>query len=395
VAEHPSVLTGTFKRPFAEQLAFFRQKLGNLVPTARWDDLIGSAHDRAFMVAGATKADLLADLGAAVDRAISEGTTLEAFRKDFRAIVERNGWHGWTGESTAAGRAWRTRIIYRTNARTSYAAGRNAQLAEGGFPYLVYRHGGSLEPRPHHLSWDGMVLPADHPFWQTHSPPNGWGCSCYVVGARSEAGARRLGGDMSKQPPEGWDSVDPPGIDEGWDYRPGATVQHAVRNMAAKAVQWERELAHAFMAAVPQSVRDDLATSYRSLPSVADDVRRYAQRITQDWQSVEIQPTRTLGLLTSAQAERIGSLVGETVDQFDFSIDRSLVARAGVSPEAYGRLPAMLNAPDAIDLVNRGGRDLVRITKRLDAATVTALFERQAQSRTLALRDLTFQEVAP
>ena len=49
------------------QLAFFRQKLG--LPTARWDDLMKSAHDRAFVVAGAMKADLLADLKRALDAA--------------------------------------------------------------------------------------------------------------------------------------------------------------------------------------------------------------------------------------------------------------------------------------------------------------------------------------
>ena len=69
------------------------------------------------MVAGATKADLLADLAAAVDRAIVEGTGLEVFKRDFRGIVEKHGWHGWTGEGTAKGEAWRMRTIYRTNMR--------------------------------------------------------------------------------------------------------------------------------------------------------------------------------------------------------------------------------------------------------------------------------------
>lgn len=36
-------------------------------------------------------------------------------------------------------------------------------------------------------------MPADHPFWDSHYPPNGWGCSCYVVGAPNEEDARRLG----------------------------------------------------------------------------------------------------------------------------------------------------------------------------------------------------------
>lgn len=232
-------LSPIFRRPFPEQVAAFRLRLGNLVPTSAWDDIERDAHNRAFMVAGAQKADLLADLAAAVDKAIAEGTGLEAFRADFRDIVERNGWHGWTGEDTARGRAWRTRVIYRTNMAVSYAAGRHAQLREGGFKYWVYRHGGSLEPRLHHLSWDGIVLPPDHPFWALHYPPNGWGCSCYVVGARSHRGAKRLGGDPDKALPPGWDirnpkTGTPPGIDKGWDYAPGANVSEMVSTLAPK-----------------------------------------------------------------------------------------------------------------------------------------------------------------
>jgi hypothetical protein len=222
-------LAATFRKPFAEQVAAFRLRLGDLVPTSRWDDISRHQHDRAFMVAGALKADLLADLAAAVDKAISQGTTLDEFRRDFRALVEKNGWHGWTGEGTAKGEAWRTKVIYRTNLATSYAAGRRAQLVEGDYAFWVYRHGGSLEPRLHHLAWDGVALPPDHPFWATHSPPNGWGCSCRVFGARSEAGIKRVGGIPGKELPDDWLSADPrtgapKGIDKGWDYAPGASA---------------------------------------------------------------------------------------------------------------------------------------------------------------------------
>ncbi len=34
--------------------------------------------------------------------------------------------------------------------------------------------------RPQHLAWHGTVLPVDHPWWQTHYPPNGWRCRCIV-----------------------------------------------------------------------------------------------------------------------------------------------------------------------------------------------------------------------
>lgn len=249
-----------FHRPFAEQVAAFRLRLGNQVPTARWDDLWKAQHDRAFMVAGAAKADLLADLAKAVEKAIAEGTSLEEFRRDFRDTVERRGWHGWTGEGTKKGEAWRTRIIYQTNMRTSYAAGRHAQLVSEGMKYWVYRHGGSLEPRPEHLSWDGLILPADHPFWATHYPPNGWGCSCYVNGARSLREAQRLGGKPDVKLPPDWSAPnartgEPAGIDKGWGYAPGRTVSDEI----VETVQRKR-------ASLPERLADGLANAARDLP---------------------------------------------------------------------------------------------------------------------------------
>lgn len=237
----------TLGRPFAEQVAAFRVRLGDLRGTRAWDDLRGQEHDRAFMVAGAMKADLLADLAAAVDQAVLGKSTLETFRKEFRGIVEKHGWHGWTGEGSEKGEAWRTRVIYRTNMATSYAAGRHAQLTQGGFAWWVYRHGGSEHPRLHHLAWDGVALPPDDPFWASHYPPNGWGCSCRVAGARTEAGIRRVGGDPDKSLPPGWDAVNartgtPVGIDKGWNHAPGRSVTQLVQDMAAKAEKLPAQL---------------------------------------------------------------------------------------------------------------------------------------------------------
>lgn len=225
-------LAFALKRPFAEQVAFFRGKLGNLVPTATWKDIQRSAHDTAFMVAGAAKADLLADLAAAVDKAIHDGEGIEAFRKRFGEIVQRHGWTGWTGSESKAGTAWRTRVIYRTNMATSYAAGRLAQLQH--FPLWVYKHSGAEHPRLQHKAWNGLTLPADHEFWKTNYPPNGWGCGCRVVGASSARGAERLGAKPGyTEPPPGWDARDGkgrlPGVDEGWDYQPGGTVADRLR----------------------------------------------------------------------------------------------------------------------------------------------------------------------
>lgn len=227
-----------FGTPWQDQIDFLRAKLR--LPTERWDDIQRSAHDRAFIVAGAAKADLLADLQGSLVQAATNGKGLDAWRKDFRSIVAKHGWTGWTGEGSAAGTAWRTKVIYQTNMSTSYAAGRYKQLTEPAFlalhPFWRYIHSDSvMHPRPLHLAWHGLTLRHDHPFWAAHFPPNGWGCQCRltaVTKSQGEASARAGLGE----PPEGWDKADaktgaPAGIDKGFDYTPGASVDVPLRQM--------------------------------------------------------------------------------------------------------------------------------------------------------------------
>jgi hypothetical protein len=223
-------------RQFQEQVDFFRGKLINL-PTDRWDDIVKAAHDRAFMVAGAAKADLLGDLRDAVDKAIVNGESIESFRKRFDGIVKKHGWEGWTGSGSKAGRDWRTRVIYQTNLSTSYAAGRFKQLNDPDLasvrPYWKYIHNDTVQhPRPLHVSWSGMVLHKDDPWWKTHMPPNGWGCRCRVQAVR----ASEYKG--AKAPDDGtYEHVDshgnrhtvPRGIDFGFDYQPGAQTDTKLR----------------------------------------------------------------------------------------------------------------------------------------------------------------------
>ena len=221
-----------FNTPFAEQLDFFRNKLN--LPSERWDDITRAAHDRAFIVAGAMKADLLADLNRAVDQAIAGGGGQEAFNRSFSAIVEKHGWHGWTGEGSKAGEAWRMRVIFETNSLTSRAAGRYRQLTDPDLlsvrPYWRYVHSDSvMTPRPLHALWgqQRLTLRHDHPFWKTHFPPNGWGCHCRVVSVAAPEAS-----DVT-EPPSGWDTPDfddrLPGIDKGFDYAPGASVTDDLR----------------------------------------------------------------------------------------------------------------------------------------------------------------------
>ena len=252
--------------PFREQIDFFRRKLN--LPTERWDDIWQAAHDSAFVAAGAMEADLLDDLRQAVDDAIAGGDTLVDFRKKFNAIVQKHGWHGWTGEGTKAGEAWRTKVIYNTNIATSYAAGRWAQLTDPALlkvrPYWQYIHNDSvLHPRPQHKAWGDMrlTLRHDHPFWRTHFPPNGWGCRCRVKAVR-EPGK----GDATT-PPAGWDKRDDkgrlPGIDRGWDYAPGANAQTSLTDLVErKLLNLEAEIGAAMAAALRPALLAEQAQAF-------------------------------------------------------------------------------------------------------------------------------------
>ena len=229
---------------FEQQLGALQLRLATLVTTERWDDLVGRAHDRAFVVAGAMKADLLKDLASAVGKSIQAGGTIQSFRKDFDSLVKKNGWD-YKGD-----RNWRTRVIYTTNMSTTYAAGRLSQLKDPELqkvaPFWMYRHGGSSDPRPVHVKWDKLVLNANDPWWLTHYPPNGWGCSCRVT-AVSKQTAQRLGAKILEEAP----LSEPGEIGEGWNYAPGASITTDLQDMVQqKSINLPKALASALLADV-------------------------------------------------------------------------------------------------------------------------------------------------
>lgn len=229
--------------PFKEQIDYFRDKVD--LPTRSWTDIYTAEHDYAFVVAGAVKRDLLADLRGAVEKSIANGTTLEQFRKDFDQVVGKHGWQ-YQGE-----RGWRTNVIWETNLRQSYNAGREAQMADPELrkrrPYGVYRHGDSAHPRPMHLSWNGTTLPLDDAWWTTHSPSCGWGCKCkkFMLSARDvERQGLTIGPApaiewedrvIGKNSPNGPRTVRvPKGIDPGFEYAPGQSrLANAVPQLRA------------------------------------------------------------------------------------------------------------------------------------------------------------------
>lgn len=215
--------------PFKEQIEFFRRKIN--IPTNSYADIYNNEHDYAFVVAGANRNALLNDFRAAIDKAISQGTTLDEFRQDFAEIVEKHGW-SYNGSFN-----WRSRVIYETNLNSSYQAGRYQQLRDAKFPYLEYLHSDYVEhPRELHESWNHLVLNFNDPWWDSHFPPNGYGCQCRVRG-RTNGDLKRIGKDGPDTAPTiNWvdrvigENSDnprivrvPEGIDPSFEHIPGQT----------------------------------------------------------------------------------------------------------------------------------------------------------------------------
>lgn len=246
--------------PFDEAIDFFRQKVS--LPTESHDDLVAGMHSRAFVVAGATKSELLLDLRKAVDEAISEGTTLADFKRNFDSIVQEHGWN------YKGGRGWRTAVIYDTNLTVAYSAGRYQQMSSPAVravrPYLRYLKSRSATPRKEHEKWYNLVLRYDDPFWDTHYPPNGYGCKCGVTSVsgreleRLEKEEADGGYPIHTKAPEletyehlnrktGEVKQVPIGIDPGWDYNPGQAAwgkqlsrKKMSESQAQKSDTWEQ-----------------------------------------------------------------------------------------------------------------------------------------------------------
>lgn len=156
-----------------------------------WRDVWQEENARAFTVAKAMSRDLLEDIREAVTKALDEGLTLQQFQKELRPRLQARGWWGIARMADPAdgvekvvrlGTPARLRTIYQTNLRVSYMAGRWKRLerTKSAFPFLRYIAVKDSRTRPEHASWDGTILPVDHPWWDTHFPPNGWNCRCDV-----------------------------------------------------------------------------------------------------------------------------------------------------------------------------------------------------------------------
>ena len=120
------------------------------------------------------------DVQALLTKAMEKGIPLDQFKREFKKTIEGR-WQPTTktGEPNTG---WRARVIYRTNIRMAYANAQRRRLErmKDTHPFWRWRLGSSKVHRPDHVMRDGMALRWDDPFWDSHFPPDGYGCNCEV-----------------------------------------------------------------------------------------------------------------------------------------------------------------------------------------------------------------------
>lgn len=231
--------------PPREAIRAFIERGHELHPSFAWEDVYGELHARMFTVAKSAGYDVLEDIHRELLKALEDGRTFRDFAADLKPLLVNRGWWGnvletdpFTGEDTIVrlGSMYRLRLIFETNMRVSYATGKwnRFERLKSSRPYLRYIAILDARTRPHHAELHNLVLPVEHPFWNTHAPPNGWNCRCTLqsLSERDIEKLKKAGVPLRfDSPPVGrraWTNKRtgetrqvPIGIDPGWDYNIG------------------------------------------------------------------------------------------------------------------------------------------------------------------------------
>ncbi len=177
----------SFKLSPKEAIKYLEQKGYKL--TFNYQEMMHEAHHKAFTVAKITRLDLLADIKESLLKALKDGKSFAAWKKDIAPILQKKGWWGKveasdpkTGEvKTIFVGKRRLKTICYTNARVAYQVAKAKKYySDPNVAYLRYIAVLDQKTRPSHKALHGTILPKDDDFWRTHYPPNGWNCRCRV-----------------------------------------------------------------------------------------------------------------------------------------------------------------------------------------------------------------------
>ena len=304
---------------FQEAAEWFRGKVPLL--KGEWDQLTQEARRRAFTAAGVALLDRMAELHASLLRALEEGTPLDEWRREALGILGQ-GWNRGHLET-----------IFRNNVQAAYSAGRWDQLQDPAVrrshPYLMYD--AVLDSRTTEIcrARDGVVRPADDPWWKANWPPLHHNCRSGVRAlTRAEAERRGVARALPSVPPQEGFGLSP--AEEEW------VEGYAKGQRDAARLPWRP----AFAGEPPTWRSYGLPERLDPTPAPGDLLPTLA----------EVGEARFLALLE----ERLGGLPALLVDPTGLPVlvDRGLVGHLKGDGERFlAWLPDLVQSPQEVWLV--------------------------------------------
>jgi SPP1 gp7 family putative phage head morphogenesis protein len=175
--------------PHEEAMAFIKNK--PVVSREVFDKFLPELKARAFTISGVESAntwqkvrDRIAELPA--------GANWDDIKKDI--VNDISPWlvddsaEAEVKDAQIAAANRRAELLLRTHGFQAYQATQHEvmQRQKDVFPYWQYMTMEDEAVRDSHAALDGLILPADSPFWADHYPPWDWGCRCQVVSITEE-----------------------------------------------------------------------------------------------------------------------------------------------------------------------------------------------------------------
>lgn len=191
--------------PHTEAVDFIKSK--PVVSREVFNNLLPDLRARSFLITGVEAAnvaqgirDRIADLPA--------GANWDDVKKDIVADLHPFLANDEDPDNTIAAER-RAELLIRMHGFQAYQAAQHNVMEhqKDVFPYWQYHTMEDDRVRPEHAALDGIVLPADHEFWQHHYPPWNFGCRCQVIPV-SQDDYDDIKKEDEKQPPDQKDILD-------------------------------------------------------------------------------------------------------------------------------------------------------------------------------------------
>jgi SPP1 gp7 family putative phage head morphogenesis protein len=200
--------------PHTEASDFIKDKPA--VSRAVFEQMLPEVRARTFLVSGLVPLDIaqklrdrIADIpdGGDWDKAKRDiADSLSPFFQPDVAAKNAEGNLMSDSERQAAAQAAaerRSELLLRTHGYQAYSAAQYNVLErqKDVFPFWRYQTAQDDRVRDSHAALEGVVLPANDPFWQTHFPPWDFNCRCTVV-PLSDADVAEISQEDKSKPPE-------------------------------------------------------------------------------------------------------------------------------------------------------------------------------------------------